>query len=101
MELSRHFLMHVWWNMAVRKNSKILERRRKNYKKLRRDLKLLQFDAVNAVWNYIGQQAKWSHVVLVLVVFKETGFGTASANQLNCLEEPGLQRSLLFNTVVS
>lgn len=72
--------------MAVRRNSKILES-----KKLRRDLKFLQLDAVNAVWNYIGQQTKWSHVVLVLVVVKETRFGTASENQLNFLEEPGLQ----------
>lgn len=93
--------MHVWWKMAVRRNRKILERRRKNCKKLRRDLKFLQLDAVNAVWNYIGQQGKWSHVVLILAVFKETGFGTASANQLNCLEEPGLQQSLLFNKTLS
>lgn len=80
--------------MAVRRNSKILES-----KKLK--LKFLQLDAVNAIWNYIGQQTKWSHVVLVLVVAKETGFGTESENQLNCLEEPGLQQSLLFNKVLS
>lgn len=85
----------------MRRNSKILERRRKNCKKLRRDWKFLQLDAVNAVWNYIGQQTKWSRVVLVLVVVKETGFRTASENQLNCLEEPDLQQSLLFNKVLS
>lgn len=90
--------MYVWWKVAVRSNRKILEGRRKNCKKLRRDLKL---DTLNAIWNYIGQQAKWSHVVLVLVVVKETGFGTVSENQLNCLEEFGLQQSLLFNKVLS
>lgn len=86
---------------GVRRNSKILESRRKNCNELRRVLKFLQIDAVNDVWDYTGQQTKWSHVVLVLVVVKETGFGTASENQPNCLEEPGLQKSLLFNKVLS
>lgn len=85
----------------MRRNSKILESRRKNCNELRRDLKFLQIDAVNDVWDYTGQQTKWSHVVLVLVVVKETGFGTAFENQPNCLEEPGLQKSLLFNKVLS
>lgn len=58
LKLSRIFLRHVWWKRAVRRNSKILERRRKKSKKLRRDLKFLQLDAVNAGWNYTGNMQK-------------------------------------------
>lgn len=90
-----------WWKMAVRRSSKIWERRRKKLKDAQEGLEISSTYAVNAVWNYVGQQTKWSHVVLVLLVVRETGFGTASENQLNCLEEPGLQQSFLFNKVLS
>lgn len=53
-------------------------------------MKYLQLDAVNAVWKTTNKMVSRC---FGFVVVKETGFGAASENQLNCLEETGLQVS--------
>lgn len=88
--------------MAVRRSSRILGRRRQNCKNLKRDLKFLQLDAVNADWKVHRTSNENGFMLLWFLWYsRKQGFVAASADQLSCLEETGLQWSPLFNKAVS
>lgn len=66
-------------------------------------MKFFQLDAVNAGWKVHRTKSNDSGFMLFWWFWcsRKQGFATASANQLSCLEEPGLQQSVLFNKAVS